>query len=138
MLIGRNMNSANSISFVCSKGPIDFELQNDGRVLIIKDAFYNASTKKYHDIRLVRNGWKFLGFDLGGGGKFTGITDDVIRQIQSTYGIVLKTLNSEPSDAAFWGNEQKTSFVTAKDAAEKYPSKWFTPWNAKTSYPLGT
>ena len=136
-VIGKNMNSSISVPYICSNGPIDFELQNQGRVLLIKDALYDPSTKKYHDIKLVRNGWKLFGFDLGGGGEFTGITEEVVRQIQSTYGIVLKTLKSKPNDAVFWGDEQKTSYITALDAAKTYPSKWRVLGNVKASYPLG-
>ncbi len=118
-----------------NSGPIDFELQNQGRVLIIKDALYNRSTHRYHDIKLERNGWCFFGLDLGGGGKFTGITEDVARQIQATYGIALKTLQVQPNGAAFWSRGKQTSYATCELAGEKFASGKLG--DVKTSYPCG-
>lgn len=127
------MNSSSSVSFVNTNHPIDFELQNQGRVLIIKDALYNRSTQRYHDIKLERNGWRFFGWDLGGGGKFTGITDEVVREIQATYGIALKTLQAKPNSAVFWvnGNGRETSYCRGEHARENYYG------GANTSSPYG-
>ncbi len=125
------MSLSNSVPFVCPAGPIDYELRNQGRVLLIKDALYNPATQKYHDIQLVRSGWKFLGWDWGGGRAFTGITKDAVRQIQQTYGIALKTLEKEPPGLAFWGDSSKTTYITE---AEDGDSFWNSP---KTSYPFG-
>lgn len=127
------MNSSGSVSFVNTNHPIDFELQNQGRVLIIKDALYNRSTQKYHDIKLERNGWRFFGWDLGGGGKFTGITDEVVREIQATYGIALKTLQAKPNSAIFWvnGKGRETSYCKGEHTCENYYG------GANTSSPYG-
>jgi hypothetical protein len=129
------MDISNSIPFVCSDGPIVYELQNQGRVLIIKDALFDPSTQKYHNIELVRSGWKFFGLDWGGGEEFTGITDDVARQIQATYGIVLKTLGKPPAEVAFWGDAKKTSYLAETDGGKKFSSGLI--YNAKMSFPFG-
>ena len=127
--------SSSNIPFVRQLDHVNYELQDHGRVLIIRDALYNPETDRYHDIKLTRSGWKLFGFDLGGGGQFTGITEDVVRQIQMTYGIVLKTLHSEPNGMVFWGNPKKTSYIQGKNASKTYASGWY--WNVKTSYPYG-
>ncbi len=125
------MALSTSLPFVCSGGPIDYELRNQGRMLVIKDALYNPITQKYHDIQLVRGGWKFLGMDWGGGRAFTGITKDAVRQIQETYGIALKTLGKEPPGLAFWGDASKTTYVTEADDGASF---WSSP---RASYPYG-
>jgi hypothetical protein len=113
------MEISTSIPFVNSSAPLDYEVLNQGRVLIIKDALYNPVTEKYHDIQLVRSGWKFLGWEWGGG-TFNGLTKDAVRQIQETYGIVLKTLGQHPPGAAFFGDAGKTTYLTEDGESESY------------------
>ncbi|MBM3184456.1 MAG: hypothetical protein FJZ64_04030, partial [Chlamydiae bacterium] len=123
-------------------------IEENGRVLLLKEALYNPQTDRWHDIRLIRHGWKLFGFNFGAG-KFTGITKEMAKQIQTTYGIVLKTLGAAgPDDAAFWTNEQKTSYFVQKNASESLakgkPFRGFfsrlifrdTP-KVKTSCPFG-
>jgi|GEM_PF-3608196 len=129
------MSSSNSIPYVCASRPPDVVLQNGGRILLLKDALYNPETGKYHDIKLVKSGWKLFGIDLGGGGKFTGVTQEVAREVQETYGIALKTLKSDPRGAAFWGGAGQTSYVSAP--AGSGISFWRRLMPRETSYPLG-
>lgn len=143
------MSNFCSVPFVHSGNkPITVSLLNDGRVMILKDALFNPDTQRWHDIKLVRTGWTLFGFELGGAGKFTSITQDEARQIQMTYGIVLKTLNLQPDEAAFWGDAKQTSYFTGENAARTLESgkpfrgfltRMFTRDNpvVKTSYAYG-
>lgn len=86
---------------------VSFELKNKDRVLILKDALFNSETLTFHDIKIER-GFSLFGF--GFGKKFTEMTDDLAREIQTTYGIVLKTLNANPGEVRLWGTIEKTHF----------------------------
>ncbi|HSX37905.1 MAG TPA: hypothetical protein VLE95_03650 [Chlamydiales bacterium] len=116
------------IDFITNySGSLLYELQNNGTVLVLKDALFNPATQVYHDIKLVRRGYRCFGIPLGGGGKFTGITEEVARQIQKTYGIVLKTLDVKPGEARLFSTPQKTTYYTTG----------FNRFWGQESYPFG-
>ncbi len=84
-----------------STGIVSFELKDQDRVLVLKDALFNPKTHLYHDITIKR-GWF--------ANKFTGMTDDLAREILTSYGIVLKTLNANPGEVKLWGTLEKTHY----------------------------
>jgi len=129
------MSAATPVPYSFPAGPIRYEVLKNGRLLVLKDALFNPLTQKYHSIHLEKFPRKFFGFEIGKGGLFTGITEEVAREIQKTYGVFLKTLNSHPNGAAFWGDASKTQYIKKEEAAESM--KRGRLWGAKTSYPLG-
>ena len=112
------MTKTDQIPYVRSEAPVGISIEDNGRVLVLKSALFNPVTAQWHDIRIVSHGWKVLGFNVGGGVKFTSVTEEMARQIQMTYGIVLKTLHAEPNGAAFWSDGRKTSYFIGKNASD--------------------